>query len=45
MWITKYMDAFAGQFDVEQDYIDAAFMLIVLYNFGIFTDTSRYLRD
>lgn len=43
MWMTKYTDAFASEFDSEQEYIDAAFMMIILYNFGIFVDRCEML--
>jgi hypothetical protein len=42
MWTMKYTDTFATEFDVEQEYIDAAFMLIILYNFGVFVDLKYW---
>lgn len=35
MWAVKYADPFVEDFSDEQDYIDAAFAMIVLYNWGI----------
>lgn len=40
VWQIEYTDNMTELFDTEQAYVDAAFVLIVLYNFGTFLDTE-----
>jgi len=44
-WYTKYQqrDEFLSWFTTEQEYIDAMFALMIMYNFGIWLDPEDML--
>ena len=46
-WHTKYHchQDFLSYFEYEQDYIDAMFSHIVMYNFGEFIDKTMMLNE
>lgn len=39
--MTKYIDTFAEDFVNEQEYVDAAFAMIVLFNFGVWLTPTQ----
>jgi hypothetical protein len=45
-WQTKYTTRidFMNLFDNEQDFIDAMFMQIVMFNFGVFLNTEDLIE-
>lgn len=45
MWKNFYIDDFASMFEDERDYIDNAFCMIILFNFGIWLDRSKLRAD
>lgn len=47
-WMTKYMnrEEFLSWFNDEQEYVDAMFAQIVMFNFGVFIDaTMMHMSD
>lgn len=42
-WYSKYRNRpeFMANFDSEQEYVDAMFIMIVMFNFGIYIDPTR----
>jgi hypothetical protein len=46
-WMNKYniRQEFLSFFENEQDYVDAMFTQIVMFNFGEFIDASMMLTD
>jgi len=46
MWQTKYMDnEFVYLFADEQAYIDSAFVMMILFNFGVWVDEDNLLVE
>lgn len=46
MWQTKYIDnEFAYLFSTEQEYIDSAFIMIVMFNFGTWLNRDNLLDN
>lgn len=44
-WRDKYNTGFKWTFTVEQDFVDAVFMQMVMYNYGIFIDPATLRVD
>ena len=46
-WMTKYSNIteFLSFFTDEQDYVDAMFVQIVMFNFGVYMDQSMLHTD
>lgn len=47
IWTMKYHNRleFMAHFDAEQDYVDAMFQMIVLFNYGIWLDSRKMLAS
>lgn len=45
VWYTKYRNRpeFMAVFDTEQAYIDAMFVQMIMFNFGVWLDTNELL--
>lgn len=43
IWMMKYHNRveFLSWFDDEQEYIDAMFVMIVMFNFGVYLEPSK----
>lgn len=46
-WTTKYMNRleFMAHFHVEQDYVDAMFVQMILFNYGVWLDVDSLYQD
>ena len=44
-WYSKYLNRpeFMAHFDSEQDYVDAMFTMIVMFNFGVWVEQEDML--
>jgi hypothetical protein len=46
MWQTKYMDhEFAYLFASEREYIDSAFIMMIMFNFGVWIERENLLDE
>jgi len=46
-WMTKYHNRpeFLSWFESEQEYVDAMFVLLIMHNFGIVIDPSKFADE
>lgn len=46
IWYTKYRNRaeFMAGFNTEQDYVDAMFAMLIMFNYGVWLDPSDMLK-